>query len=421
MSRDKQPDAPGVKQPPIAATRPGRYERGWLAGLSPNVLLLGWVSFFGDVSSEMLYPLIPLYLTTVLGAPVQLVGVIEGLAEATASLIKPWVGHLSDTRGIRRPYLLQGYTLSALAKGLLALAQAWPLALCARVTDRIGKGLRGAPRDALLADSVDSAHLGKALGLHRGMDTLGAVVGPLLALLLLHFSQGNLRLVLALTVVPGLIGAAIVLLVREQRRTQPAKAEREPRPGLPRRFVWFLVVWSVFAITNSSDIFLLLKAQSLGIASLGVVLLYTLYNLTYALASPALGRLSDSVGRERLLIFGLLVFAAVYGGFAAAGRPGQLIALFAAYGLYIAATEGASKAFAIDLVPPGMKATASGWLSMVAGGGALIASVTAGVLWDHIAPWTVFALGAGGALLAAMLLAWTKPRRADSRQAAGGL
>lgn len=383
---------------------PGEYRRGLLAGLSPNVVLLGWVSFFADVSSEMLYPLIPIFLTTVLAAPVQVVGVIEGLAEAASSIAKPLAGRWSDASGKRGLYILQGYSLSALSKAVLALAHGWPLALAGRVADRLGKGLRGGPRDALLADSVASANLGKALGFHRGMDTMGAVVGPLLALLLLKLSGENLRLVLWLAVIPGLMGAALVLLVRERRRAMQSRQAARLTANLPSRFRWFLVVWGVFAFTNSSDVFLLLKARSLGLATIGVVLLYALYNLTYAAASPALGRLSDILGRKKLLISGLLVFGLVYAGFAVAMKPVHLIILFAVYGLYMAATEGVSKAFAIDLVPPSFKATATGLLGMVVGIGALVASSAAGVLWDHVGSWTVFALGAGGATLAAVAL-----------------
>jgi MFS family permease len=381
-----------------------KYQRGLLAGLSPNVVLLGWVSFFGDVSSEMLYPLIPIFLTTVLGAPVALVGVIEGIAEAVASIMKPLAGRWSDASGKRRLYMLQGYSLSACAKAILALAYTWPVALVGRAVDRLGKGLRTGSRDALLAESVARSNLGKALGFHRGMDTMGAVVGPLLALLLLKVSGDSLRLVLWLAVIPGLISAAIVLLAREQRRTANALKVARTAGTLPSQFKFFLMVWGIFAFTNSSDVFLLLKAKNLGLATVGVVLLYALYNLAYAVASPALGRLSDILGRGKLLVSGLVVFGLVYCGFAMASSTTHLIILFAAYGLYMAATEGVSKAFAIDLVPVSAKATASGWLGMVTGIGALIASCTAGVLWDHVGTWAVFALGAGGALCAAMAL-----------------
>lgn len=393
---------------------PDQYRRGWLAGLSPNVVLLGWVSFFADVSSEMLYPLIPIFMTTVLRAPIEVVGMIEGLAEATASLVKPLAGRWSDASGKRRSFIFQGYSLAALSKALFAAAHGWPLALAGRVCDRIGKGLRGGPRDALLSDSVEHANLGKALGFHRGMDTLGAVVGPLLALLLLQLTNNNLRLILWLAVVPGLIGASLVMLVREQRKPPVPREHVARHTAVTPEFKWFLAAWGIFAITNSSDVFLILKAKSLGLSSVSVVLLYTLYNLVYAGASPALGRLSDIMGRKRLLLGGLIVFSLVYAGFALAGQPSQLIVLFAIYGLYIAATDGVSKAYAIDLVPASAKATATGWLGLVTGLGALVASGTSGVLWDHVGPWMVFALGACGAIAAAVALAVIPALRAPS-------
>lgn len=398
------------------ASAPGSrlYRRGPLAGLSPNVLLLGWVSFFADVSSEMLYPLIPIFLTTVLGAPVAVVGLIEGIAEAVASLIKPLAGRWSDRSQRRRLFILSGYGLSACSKAILAMAQAWPLALLGRVSDRVGKGLRSGPRDALLADSVEPANLGKAMGVHRGMDTLGAVVGPLIALLLLHLYNDNLRLVLWLAVIPGLIGAALVLFVREQRRVRPAVSTPRSRLLLPGRFRVFLAIWGLFAFTNSSDVFILLRAREMGLAAVGVVLLYCLYNLTYALASPLLGRLSDILGRRTLLIGGMLVYALVYSGFALATSNPHLIVLFASYGLYMAATEGVSKAFAIDLVPAHCKATATGWLGLVGGLGALCASIVAGLLWDSVGNRSVFALGACGALLAALgFLLWLPGKPAE--------
>jgi MFS family permease len=405
---------------------------GPLEGLTRNVLLLGCVSFFADVSSEMLYPLIPLFLTTVLHAPVELLGVIEGLAEATASLLKPLAGNWSDRHPQqRRNLILGGYSLSALAKGVLALAQVWPVALLGRITDRIGKGVRGGPRDALIADAVARPYLGKALGWHRGMDSLGAVVGPLLALLLLQHASGGIREVLGLAVIPGLIGAALVLLVRE-RLVGPGRAPAAPpHPDdaitLPRRagavaestaattadqalpgpttaFKLFLAIWAVFALTNSSDVFILLRASQSGLGETTVVFLYALYNLVYALTSPWLGQLSDRTGRKAVLIGGLLVFALVYAGFAVATSRLHFALLFGVYGLYIAATDGVSKAYAIDLVPAEAKATATGWLGFVTGIGALLASSIAGVLWTRIGPWSVFAFGAAGALFTAAAL-----------------
>lgn len=431
---------------------------GWRRALTPNVLRLGLVSFFADVSSEMLYPLMPLFLTATLGAPASVVGIVEGLAEATASILKGVSGRIADRAGRRLELVFAGYSLSALSRPLIALAQAWPLVLAARVLDRTGKGLRSAPRDAILADSADPALRGAAFGWHRAMDTLGAVVGPLLALGLLALAGGDLRRVIALTAVPGLIGALLVLGVRDPRRiggvdpdpTRPAPAGRRlgiapsgpygPTPGaegpsqqagsargaappsasdrapsdpagtatvagLPRAFRLYLAAWLPFVLVNSSDVFLILRARQLGFSTTAVVLLYTLYNCAYAAASVPLGSLSDRLGRRSVLTLGMLVFAGVYAGFALAGRPWLLVPLFAVYGLYIAATDGVGKAYAVDLVPLRLRATSVGILGALAGVATLVASAVAGVLWDSVGPWAPFALGAAGALLSAALFA----------------
>jgi len=369
---------------------------------------LGLVSFFADVSSEMLYPLIPIFLTAVLGAPVAIVGIIEGAAEATASLLRTVSGRLSDLSGRRRPYVLAGYTLSALAKPLLALAVGWPLVLVTRVIDRFGKGIRSSPRDALLADSVDAQYRGRAFGWHRAMDTAGAIIGPLLALGLLMLLHHQLRLIFLLAFIPGIIGAALVLFVREQRHPVPVTVPRLRFRALPPAFRGYLLAWGVFAIANSSDVFLILCAKQLGFSTTLVVMLYTFYNVIYALASPYLGHLSDVLGRRRVLVGGLLVFALVYVGFAVVPEAIWLWPLFAIYGLYIAATDGVGKAYAVDLVPSGIRASAIGLLGTLTGIATLIASSVAGLLWQVVAPWAAFAYGALGALLGSLLL-WRLP------------
>lgn len=374
-------------------------------GLSRNVFDLGLVSFFADVSSEMLYPLIPVFLTAVLGAPVAAVGLIEGFAEGTASVLQSVSGWWSDRIRHRKPFILGGYSLSALSKPLLSVAFGWPVALAARVLDRVGKGVRDAPRDSLLADSTDPRYLGRAFGWHRAMDTAGAVVGPLLALVLLATLDNDLRRVLLIAFIPGAIAAALVLVVKEGHRRPAATAEQ--RPGLrqlstPYRV--YLGVWAVFALTNSSDVFLILRARSLGFSTITVVLAYALYNVVYAVASPFVGDASDRLGRPVVLRAGLVVFAAVYIGFAFV-RQGWLVwLLFAVYGAYIAATEGVGKAFAIDLVPAHLRGSAVGVFGTVSGLCAIVASVVAGLLWDSIGPYAPFVYGAAGAVLTALLL-----------------
>ena len=380
------------------------YKTGAFAGLSPNVIRLGLISFFADVSSEMLYPLVPIFLTVVLGAPVAAVGFIEGVAESIASLLKTVSGRMSDLSGRRRPYITAGYTASAIAKPLLALAGGWPLVLLARAVDRFGKGLRSSPRDALIADSASAQCRGKAFGWHRGMDTLGAVVGPILALALVSLTHDNLRLIFVLAFIPGIIGAGLTLAVRERRHQVPVDGAGIRYWALPGAFRSYLIAWGIFAIANSSDVFLILKAKQVGYATTMVIVLYVLYNVVYALASPVLGSLSDRLGRKKVLVGGLIVFALVYLGFALASHPWQLWVLFAVYGLYIAATEGVGKAFAVDLVPSGIRASAVGALGTVTGIAALVASSVAGLLWSTLGPWAAFGYGALGALMGAILI-----------------
>ena len=390
-----------------------RKRGGLLEGLPPNVFRLGLVSFFADVSSEMLYPLIPIFLTTVLGAPVAVVGLIEGLAEGTASVLKSVSGWWSDRVRRRKPLIFGGYALSAVSKPLLGIALGWPFALVARVLDRVGKGVRDAPRDSVLADSIDQRYRGKAFGWHRGMDSLGAVVGPLIALALLAALHGDIRSILLLAFVPGVAGALLVLLVRDKARV-PRTSEPPALRLLPGAFRSYVAVWGLFALTNSSDVFLILRARSLGFSTLTVVLAYTVYNLVYALASPVLGGLSDRVGRRRILRLGLLVFAAVYVGFAFARQGWMIWVLFAVYGVYIAATDGVGKALAVDLVPDTVRGTAVGVFGTVSGVAAVLASIVAGLLWDKVGPAAPFVYGAAGAVLAAALLVIVRAPRADA-------
>lgn len=394
------------------------YSRGPWRGLTPSVIRLGLVSLFADISSEMLYPLTPIFLAVVLGAPMGVIGFIEGVAEATASLLRAVSGRLSDRTGRRRPFVVVGYTLSAFAKPLIALAAGWPLVLVARVADRFGKGLRTSPRDALLADSVDAAVRGRAFGWHRAMDTTGAVIGPLLALALLAVWGGDLRPIFLVAFIPGLIGAALVFTVREHRRPPvEVQAPALALHALPPAFQRYLLAWGVFAVANSSDIFLILKAKGLGYAEGTIILLYTFYNVLYAVASPGLGQLSDRWGRKVVLLSGLAVFALVYLGFAAARQPWQVWPLFAIYGLYTAATDGVGKALAVDLTPASARAGALGLLGTVTGLATLLASSLAGLLWQFIAPWAAFAYGALGALAGALLLLRVPGGRPDEASA----
>ena len=391
------------------------YTSGPFQGLNGEVVRLGTVSFFADVSSEMLYPLIPIFLATVLNLanPAAVLGIIEGAAEATASLLRTVSGRWSDLSGRRKPFVFFGYALAALAKPLIGFANTWPLVLVARVMDRFGKGLRTSPRDALLGDLVDPAYRGKAFGWHRAMDTAGAVLGPFIALAMITFwpGPGTLRLAFQLAFIPGIIGALIVLSVREHRA--PPKAGVAPSirlSALPPAFRAYLLAWGAFAVANSSDTFLLLRAtkvtQGAGVLNTAalVILFYIAYNIIYMVASPWLGHLSDKLNRKSVLIGGLCVFALVYLGFALVSQAWMFWPLFAVYGLYIAATDGVGKALAVDLVPKEIRASALGLLGTVTGLALLAANVVAGALWTALGPWAAFSYGALGALAGALLL-----------------
>ncbi|MBX6342297.1 MAG: MFS transporter [Thermomicrobiaceae bacterium] len=397
----------------IHERRAAAGERERIAGVDRNVFLLSVVSFFADVSSEMIYPLIPLFLTQTLGAPAAALGLVEGVAESTASLLKVVSGWLSDRLGRRKPLVVLGYGLSALGKPALALAGAWPLALVARAIDRTGKGLRDAPRDALIAGWTPPEERGRAFGFHRALDTAGAVLGPLVALLGLWLLRDNLRLLFLLAVVPAAMTLLVLAPVRDRRPERPA--ERPPislrLAGASPDLRGLLLVILVFGLGNSSDTFLLLRARYLGLGTTAVVLAYVLYNVVYAgLALPA-GIRSDRVGRRNVMLVGLLVFSAVYLGFAVAPGPALVWPLFAVYGAYIALTDGVGKALVADLAPRERQATALGLYSTVVGLSALVASVVAGLLWDAVGPAAPFVYGAALAALAAGLLWRLLPAR----------
>ena len=395
--------------------------------LPRNVVLLGVVSFFADVSSEMAYPFIPIFLTGVLGAPVAVVGIIEGIAESTASLMKLASGWWSDRIHRRLPLVVTGYGLAAIGKLLLALAVAWPFVLFARFVDRFGKGLRGSPRDALIGDSAPPELRGRAFGLHRSMDTAGAVVGPLLALAMAGALNHDLRTVFLLAAIPGFLGVLALLLVREPRQIAPASvasadadadadAERLPIVGpMPKPLLLFIVASLVFALGNSSDVFLLLRARDLGMSTTLTVLAYVVYSFVFMLGAYPVGVLSDRIGRRGVFVAGLAAFAVTYLGFATTTDATLVWPLFALYGLYMAATDGIGKALITDIAPVEHRASAIGLHGMITGVDTLVASVLAGQLWDRIGPAAPFLLGAGSAALAMALLLAARPRSAASR------
>jgi MFS family permease len=377
--------------------------------LFQNVIRLGWVSALTDVSSEMLYAVTPLFLTIVLGATPSIVGLIEGIAEGTASVLKGISGWHSDKIRKRKIFIIAGYSLSALAKPLTAFAAGWPLVLLARFFDRFGKGVRTTARDALIADSAGPAERGRAFGLHRAMDTAGAIVGVTISLILLMMlrTQDNegstYRLLYWLAFIPAVIGVLFIFSVREVMPKQPPKAVSKPK-GLHygKEYYGVLGLFAVFTLGNSSDVFLLLRAKNAGLSAEAVIAAYLCYNGTYSLLSYPLGKFSDRISKQLLLAFGLLIFALVYVGFAFLPAVWMIWPLFLIYGIYIALTEGVSKALIANLVGSEVRGTALGVFYMVTGLLTVLASVIAGILWDRVSVAAPFLFGAGLAFLAAI-------------------
>ncbi|MBU4374570.1 MAG: MFS transporter [Euryarchaeota archaeon] len=402
-------------------------EKDIIKGIKKNVFVLGLVSFFTDISSEMLYPIIPIFLTTVLGAPMVVVGIIEGVAESTASILKVISGWLSDKVGKRKPFVIYGYSLSAVAKPLLALAYTWHFVLFARFIDRFGKGLRSSARDALIADSTDAEYRGKAFGFHRSLDTMGAVVGPLAALMLLYYLDGQYRIIFLIAFIPALISIVLLLLFVSEKKGEKKEGIQFKLSELSREFKLFLMITIIFAIGNSSNAFLILRAKNIfenfgGIPSIVtstfgsigviavVVLTYVVYNITYSLASMPAGILSDKIGRRNVMVGGFLIFALVYLGFAMANSGYLVWLLFAVYGFYMAMTEGVSKAFVVDLVPQEKRGTAIGLYYTATGLLALLSSIIAGILWDYMGAYAPFLFGSVMAFTAAVLLMALLPK-----------
>ncbi|HYU34021.1 MAG TPA: MFS transporter [Thermoanaerobaculia bacterium] len=382
------------------------------ARLGRNVLALSAVSFLTDVASDMTYPLLPLFLATTLGASATTVGAIEGAAESTAALLRLVSGWLSDRVSRRKPLVVAGYGIASLIRPLIGLARSASQVLAIRVTDRIGKGIRGAPRDALIADSVEPAIRGRAFGFQRAADHAGAVVGPLLAFALLRWGGLELRHVFLWTAVPGALAVVAVFFgVREVPRERKEAAKLDLRAPLGRRFWAFLAVLLVFTLGNSTDAFLLLRARDLGIDAALVPILWALLHVVKSLSSTPAGALSDRIGRKPLLVSGWVLYAAVYFALARADAAWQAWALFAVYGIYFGLTEGVEKALVADLVPAERRGTAFGWYNLAIGVGALPASLIFGAIWDHAGAPVAFGFGAAMALVAAVGIALVAPSR----------
>ncbi len=384
-----------------------------LKGISKNVFILGMVSLFTDLSSQMVFPLIPLFLTTVLGASAYSVGIVEGAAETTASLLKVVSGYWSDKVKKRKPFVLLGYSLSAITKPLFYFANAWSFVLFMRVIERIGKGLRTAPRDALVAESCDDCDRGKAYGFHRAMDGLGSVMGALIAFLLLPtFGYRNIFL---FTFIPSIISVFIILFIKEKNALKSTEIKATPLKisfkELPTNLRTFIIVSAVFALGHFGYAFLLLRAKDIGLADNMAILLYVLFYSVYTICAIPFGTLSDKIGRRPILVMGYLLFAIISFGLILSSNIYGLLLCFIIYGIFYALIDGAQRAFVVDLAPEHLKATALGTFHTAIGVVALPGGFIAGLLWDKISPESTFVCGFVLSIIAFGLFVFVKPEK----------
>ena len=377
------------------------------AGISSNTVLLAFASLFADISSEMLYPILPIFLTQVLHGSGSVVGVVEGIAEATQNVAQGFSGWLSDKLQKRKTLALIGYFVSALGKPLMGIATAWSGVLGGRFLDRAGAGFRSAPRDALIASSVSDEFRGRAFGLEGIGDNLGAFLGPLLAVLLFLSFHVKIRWLFLLAVIPGLLAFLMVLLVHERPVRVAAKSKIDISfREFPIGYWKYLVVIAIFQIGNSSNSFLILQTKSIGASFTLTVLIYAGFNLMAALISYPAGSLSDLWGRRNILLGSFLIFFIAYLGFARARSVVAIAVLFVFYGVFQGIFRSAGKALALDFVPEHLRASAVGWYSTAVGLLALIASLVAGLLWDHVGHAAVFYYGAISAMAGSFGLLW---------------
>jgi MFS family permease len=374
-----------------------------------NVILLGLVSFFSDISAEMVYPIIPLYLTSTFGATPILIGLIEGIAESLASLLKVFSGYVTDKWGKKKPIAFVGYAAGLVYKVALIIASSWGGVLGARVIDRVGKGIRTAPRDVMVCDSADENNLGKAFGIHKALDMAGSAIGIFISFLLLENSGKNIayKELFTISIIPAILGLFMFFFVKE-KRTHSAMNKREPfwqnMKKLDGQLKLYLLVAFMFTIGNSSNAFLLLRAKSVGFDDKNVILLYFIFNLTASILSIPLGRLSDRIGRKKLLVTGYVIFSTVYLAFAFASSQATIIFAFILYGFYTAMITGVERAYIAEISPRDLKGTMLGLHSTIVGVALLPASLIAGLLWDGFGAPTTFIFGSGMSLLAALTL-----------------
>ncbi|MCL2066917.1 MAG: MFS transporter [Treponema sp.] len=355
-----------------------------------NIVLLGLVSLFTDISTEMVYPIMPLYLSAVMGAGPAIIGIIEGIAESIASIIKLFSGIIVDRYGHKKRFAIFGYASSTVNKIIILFSTAWTGVLIARIIDRFGKGIRTAPRDAMIAESADKSRLGRAYGLHKGLDLLGTAIGILLAWVILSLGGNEYKKIFIFSLIPALIGLTFLFFVKDKKLISAGNRIAFNWKNLDKRLKLFLIFIFLFTLGNSSNAFILLRAYNASFSPRGAIMLYFVFNMTGSLLSYPAGSLSDKIGRKNLLCTGYLLYGIVYIGIALASNSITFIALFVIYGFYTAMTAGVERALIVDMVPPEHKAGALGLHAAIAGIGLLPASVIAGLLWQwqgHSAPF----------------------------------
>jgi MFS family permease len=393
-------------------------KRVW--GLSPNVFFLGIVSLLNDISSEMIFTLIPLFLYNVLKVPTVIIGLVGGLSEGVDAISRIFSGWFSDKVGRRKPLAVLGYGIATVSKPFMYLATNWGIVLASRFSDRIGKGIRTSPRDALVADSVLAGERGKGFGLHRAMDTSGAVLGLAIAAIIIYRVQGGeLQLglesyhwLVLVGIIPAVLAMLVLLIFVKDRGRKPSSASSDynglvasrPAAGFDARFKIFLAIVALFTLGNSRDFFVILRAQDLGAPLIHVTLMLVLFNVTYAVTSLPVGMMSDHLGRRGVITLGWFIYALIYLGFALATELWHVWLLFAGYGVYYGITEGVARAFVADMVPEHRRGTAYGLYHGVVGLALLLASLLAGWLWQTLSPAAPFYCGAGLAFLAMLCM-----------------
>lgn len=386
-----------------------------LKSIPKQVIILGLVSLFTDIASEMLYPVTPIFLTAVLGSSMAVVGIIEGIAEVTAGLLKGYAGNLSDRIGKRSIFIMIGYGLSALAKPLPGIFPNISSVIVSRTSDRVGKGIRTAPRDALLG-SYSDGNSGAIFGFHRGMDTLGAAIGPLAAILMLYLYPGNFQLVFLAAFIPSVVAVTFTLFVKDRTTDGKIKSHLSYAKFLKassKQYKLLLILLVIFSFVNSSDVFLILKSKSISGSDTLAILGYVFYNLIYAGASYPFGKLSDKLGKDLIFGIGLLIFSLIYFGFAFSGEMIFIWILFAFYGIYSASTEGVSKAWISDLVPDEMRGSAIGLVTMLSSFSIMLGSVTTGILWDSFGSMIPFLFSAIVSLIIGIIILTLRSQQQD--------